>query len=622
MDFRFRLRRFTRYFRFVKGLLLEQIPEKTAILLSSIIATTQRVTSLLIPGLLTVSLTLIIYTVGYRDFYQQLETTYFIHRFILLLLCILFSVRFMITLPLIQRWRARFFNFGLVVLVFYLRTVAREIPFLEAGSAALIANKLTLFFGIVLLFFIEISHILRFIYRRGVNPALLFVGSFAAFIIIGGFLLLLPNATTGTIDPLDAFFTSASAVSVTGLAVVDTATEFTMTGKVIILMLIQIGGLGIMTFAGLISFLVLGSTSIQSQLALRDMISSGRMSNVISFIARVVIVTFTFEAIGAFMIYGTLSNDMFTSESQKIFFSVFHAVAAFCNAGFSTLSAGLYDVNVRYNYSLHWVIALLIILGGMGFPILFNIFTFFRIRIINLIRSILGKPEREVYTNVLQATGKLALTTYTILLVAGFVMYFIFEINHTLAEHQGVFGKLTTSFFGSVTPRTAGFNTVDLAKFSLPTIMIYLLLMLIGASPGSTGGGIKTTVAAVAFLNMKSIVLGHERTEAFRTEISIASVKRAFAIILLALLVLGLAVLLLSINDAEMGLLRLAFEAFSAFCTVGLTLGVTPQLSALGKLVILVVMFIGRVGALTLLFAVVTRSNERPYKYPPEEIMF
>ncbi len=152
--------------------------------------------------------------------------------------------------------------------------------------------------------------------------------------------------------------------------------------------------------------------------------------------------------------------------------------------------------------------------------------------------------------------------------------------------------------------------------------MIYLLFMLVGASPGSTGGGIKTTVAAVAFLNMKSVVLGHERTEAFRTEISPASVKRAFAIVLLALMVLGVAILLLSINDAEKGLLRLAFEAFSAFSTVGLTLGVTPDLSMLSKCVIILVMLIGRVGALTLLFAVVTKSEQKPYRYPTEEIMY
>lgn len=608
--------------RFAGGLVIEQVPEKTAALLASVVSIAGRVTAFLIPLLLAVLLGIVIYTVGFDDFYQQVEKAHLAYRYILLLLCILFTVRFLIMLPRLRRWRARFFNAALLILIFYLRSLTEDIPLLETASSMLIAKKLLLFAGILFLFFIEVSNILRFIYRRGVNPAMLFVGSFVAFIILGGFLLLLPNSTTTTITAVDAFFTSASAVCVTGLIVVDTATEFTTTGKVVILMLIQIGGLGIMTFAGMISFLVVGTVSIQNQLALRDMISTSRMSNVISFISRVVVVTLTFEAIGAFMIYGMVSEKMFETESQKIFFSVFHAISAFCNAGFSTLSLGLYDANLRFNYSLHWVIATLIILGGMGFPILFNIFVYFRVKITNNLQNIMGNPERENYTNVLQATSKLALATYFILLAAGFVTYFIFEMNHTLLAHPTSFGKITTSFFGSLTPRTAGFNTVDLADLSLPTIMIYLLLMLIGASPGSTGGGIKTTVAAVAFLNMRSVVLGHERIEAFKTQITTTSVKRAFAIILLALLVLGLSVLFLSINDAEIGLLRLAFETFSAFSTVGLSLGVTADLSDFGKIVIIAVMLIGRVGALTLLFAVVTKSAAKPYKYPSEEIMF
>lgn len=622
MSLKLRLKKARRYFRFFASLILERIPEKISILLESVFEISLKVASLLIPLLLTVSLTIVLYTVGFEDIYQQHYKAYIAHRGLLLVLVILFTVRFLTLLPQVKRWRSRFFNLLMVVLVFYLRSLSEEIPHLEEGSSLLIAKKLTLFSGILFLFIIEVSHILRFIYRRGVNPALLFAGSFAAFIIIGGFLLLLPNATTKGIHPVDAFFTSASAVCVTGLIVVDTATAFTTTGKVFILMLIQIGGLGIMTFAGMISFLVTGSVSIQNQLALRDMLSSSRMSNVISFISRVVVVTFTFEAIGAFFIYGTLSDQLFKSEGEKIFFSVFHSISAFCNAGFSTLSSGLYDGTVRFDYGLHWVVALLIIMGGMGFPVVFNIFTFLRIKVTNAIKKLLKDPQTETYTNILQSTARLSLTTYFILLGFGFVAFFIFEYNHTLHEHTTMFGKITTSFFGSVSPRTAGFNTVDMLQLALPTVMIYFLLMFIGASPGSTGGGIKTTVAAVAFLNMKSVVLGHERAEAYRTEISVASIKRAFSIILLALLVLGLAVLLLSIHDSEHGLLKLAFEAFSAFSTVGLSFAITAQLSMFGKLVIMAVMFIGRVGALTLLFAVVTKSGDRPYRYPSEDIMF
>lgn len=622
MDIIHTLKKLRRHLRHNGRVLLGKIPEKVMILLRALSEIFLKTAAIIIPLLISVSFTLIIYNVGFEDFYTQRERVYLLHQVILLLLGILFTGRFLLLLPHIDRWRARIFNVVLIGFIFYLRELAQEIPELTPRSSSFVGEKLILFFGILILFVTEVSQILRFIYKRGANPALLFVGSFGAFIIMGGFMLMLPNATTNSIHPVDAFFTSASAVCVTGLIVVDTATAFTLTGKIIILILIQMGGLGIMTFAGMISFLVTGFVSFQNQLALGNMLSGSRLSNVINFISRVVIVTLTFEAIGAFLIYGSISDGMFASEIDKIFFSVFHAVSAFCNAGFSTLSDGLYDGTVRFNYRLHWTIGILVMLGGMGFPVVFNIFTFVRVKVKNTIKRLLREPERETYTNVLHATSRLALATYFILLLVGFVAYFAFEYNSTLHEHATVFGKITTSFFGSITPRTAGFNTVDITLLSLPMLMIYFLLMLIGASPGSTGGGIKTTVAAVAFLNMKSVVTGHSRTEAFRTEISVASIKRAFAIILLALLVLGISVLLLSIHDAEKGLLKLAFESFSAFSTVGLTLGITPQLSLLGKFVIMAVMFIGRVGALTLLFAVVTRSQGTLYRYPSEDIMY
>ncbi len=623
MRFLARLQRALRRVRYRCRSFLEQVPDHTVLLLRTIQRISLRVTSAFIPALLTILLSIVLYIVGFEDIYLQHNDVYMAQRSILFLLGFLFSIRFIVMLPDLERWRARLFNLMLVVLVFYLNRLAAEIPELLPGSSTFIIRKLALITGIILLFFIEVSHILRFIYRRGLNPALLFVGSFATFIVIGGFLLLLPNATRVPIHPVDAFFTAASAVCVTGLPVVDTATAFTMTGQVILLILIQIGGLGIMTFAGLIGFMVTGSVSIQNQIALKDMLSSSRMSNVISFLARVVIVTITFEAIGAFMIYGSLPEGTFHSEGQKIFFAIFHAVSAFCNAGMSTFTSGLHDEGIRYNYGLHWVIGGMVILGGMGFPVVFNIFTFLRIKVTNVVKRLLKNPAKETYTNVLQATSRLALVTYFILLLAGFVLFFIFEYNDTLREHDTFFGKITTSFFsGSISPRTSGFNTVTVTALSLPTIMVYLLLMWIGASPGSTGGGIKTTVAAVAFLNMKAIVMGRERIEAFRTEITSESVRRAFAIILLSLLVLGLSVLLLSVYDSHHGLLKLAFEAFSAFSTAGLSLGVTPNLSVFGKLVMMATLFIGRIGALTLLFAVVTRTAERPYKYPSENIMF
>jgi len=201
-------------------------------------------------------------------------------------------------------------------------------------------------------------------------------------------------------------------------------------------------------------------------------------------------------------------------------------------------------------------------------------------------------------------------------------MYLVFEQDATLREHRSLGGMLVTSFFGSVTPRTAGFNTVDVTALSLPTIMVYLLLMWIGASPGSTGGGIKTSTAGLAVLNMVSVIRGKDRTEFFRSEISHQSTRRAFAVIFMSLLFIGLSVFLVSINDYDKGLIKIAFEVFSAFSTVGLSLGITGALSDFSKAVIVLTMFIGRVGTVTLMVAFIRQSKALHYRYPKEEITF
>jgi Trk-type K+ transport system membrane component len=216
----------------------------------------------------------------------------------------------------------------------------------------------------------------------------------------------------------------------------------------------------------------------------------------------------------------------------------------------------------------------------------------------------------------------LALAVSGILLSIGFIAYFFFEQNATLQQHPTWTGKLITSFFGSVTPRTAGFNTVDLTAMNLSTIMIYLMLMWIGASPGSTGGGIKTTTAGVAIINMAAILRGKDRSEVFSIEISHDSVRRAFAIIILSLLLIGIAIFSVSINDSDKGLIAIAFEVFSAFSTVGLSLGITANLSVYSKVILMITMFIGRVGMITLLVAFIKQSKKLYYRYPKEEITF
>lgn len=579
--------------------------------------------SVCIPFLLILAVGLIIYDFGFKPFWSNHIQINRWLQVVLHALVVFTGLRLLLELFKKKKKWVRILTiagwFFMAFLAFYLLPEKAEAD--TAGNRFLVL-KVILYASILLAFFIELSYWLQFVYYQTVSPALLFVGSFFFLVLLGAFLLKLPNATTGRLSAVDALFTATSAVCVTGLSVVDTATEFTNLGKLIILILIQIGALGIMTFAGLFAFAVTGASSLKSRLAFRDLMSGKEVSNIIYFVYQVVAVTFLFEAIGAFLIYLSLPDDLFIRPIDKVFFSVFHAVSAFCNAGFSTLTNGLYEPALRYNYTLQFFVALLIILGGMGFPIVFNLSRYFKVKLLNFFFVITRSNRRIYFPKIISLNSRLALVVTAWLILTGFVAYFIFERNHTLLAHTSLSGKIMTAFFGSVTPRTAGFNTVDISALSLPTIMIYFLLMWIGASPGSTGGGIKTTTFGVAILNMASILRGKDRSEAFRAEISHNSIRRAFALIFLSLLFIGLSVFLMSIYDSDKGLIRIAFESFSAFSTVGLTLGITGSLSDFSKVVLIFTMFVGRIGTVTLMVALIRQTKTLYYRYPKEDITF
>lgn len=584
---------------------------------------TVSLTQAILPFFALLCFGLLIYDAGFNDFYEVKYLVYEAWFFLLVIIEILLVIYFLLNLKNKPRIRPLIFNLILIVFTHVIQRGAYRLFTGDTipGDGYFLPIKLLVYAGTMFLFISEATYVLRYIYQRGINPAFLFSASFFLFIGFGALLLMVPNATVNGIHPVDAWFTSASAICVTGLTVVDTAATFTTEGKLILLALIQLGGLGIMTFAGLLTYLASGSVSFRNQLALKDMLSSNQLGGVINWIGRVVVVTLFFEALGALFIYQTLDDTLFTSIAEKIFFSIFHSVSAFCNAGFSTYTNGLYELPIRFNYNLHLVIAMLIVLGGIGFPIVFSIFNYFRVRMIRLLYTILKKPFYENHIHIINTTSRLALATTGILLIFGFVTFFVFERNASLLQHPSLYGKMITSLFGSITPRTAGFNTVDLTVITLPTVMIYLLLMWIGASPGSTGGGIKTTTIAVAFLNLRTVALGKNRTEVAHTQVGDTTIHRAFAIILLSLLVIGVTVLILAINEPDKSLFALAFESFSAFSTVGLTLGITANLTIISKLVLSFVMLIGRVGTLTILFAFITQAKTSYHKYPREEIL-
>ena len=530
--------------------------------------------------------------------------------------CIISTLtRYIVNIKLIKR---RVFIFDLLSVSFslwiYYMYLFIGIPF---ETDLLLENPIWIRIAVILAFIREFSEI-RFNYKRTLlNPAQLFVASFLLIICIGTIMLMLPKATYDGISFIDALFTSTSAVCVTGLIVVDTGSHFTEFGQIIILSLIQIGGLGILTFASYFSYFFKGGSTYENQLALSDITNSKKLGEVFSVLKYILLITFGIELLSGLLIYATLNPQNFDSKYQQIFFSVFHAISAFCNAGFSTLSSSLYDEGYKFNYSLQFVMIITFVIGGLGFPIVSNIIKYLKYRFNLLISFGKNRPGSKPW--VLNLNSRITLTTTLIISAVAFVLFFTLEFNNTLSEHS-LFGKFVTALFGVTTPRTAGFNTIDTASMLFPTTMMIFLLMWIGASPSSTGGGIKTSTFAIAVLNFISLAKGKTRIEVYRREIADISVRRAFAIITLSLIVIGLGIMIISIFDSDKNLMDIAFECFSAYSTVGLSLGITADLSSISKFSIIIIMFVGRVSMLTIIIAVFKKINFVNYNYPSEEI--
>jgi len=473
---------------------------------------------------------------------------------------------------------------------------------------------------LVLSLIVEISTSSLNFNNRNTNPGLLFAFSFIFIILLGTGLLLLPNATYTGIGFTDAFFTSTSAVCVTGLIVVDTATYFTPLGQTFIVVLIQIGGLGIMTFTSFFGYFFKGGATFGHEFLLKDLINEEKLGEIFNTLLKIIALTLSIEAIGAMIIYSTLDPTLFTGSLSVIGFSAFHSISAFCNAGFSTLSENLYQPGFRNNYNLHYIIGVLIILGGMGFPIVFNYYRLFNQFLRNKYNQINSKSRYVNTPKIINANTRLVVITTLLLLAGGFVFFMFSEYDHSL-KGLSWGGKVAGAFFGSVTARTAGFNTVDMTLLAPATILVYFFLMWVGASPASTGGGIKTTTFAVAILNFVSMAKGKDRTEVFGRELSNESGRRAFSVIFLSFLVIGLSVLMMTITDGQLDLSKIIFEVISAFGTVGLSLGITAKLSLAGKWILIVTMFLGRVGTLTILVGLFRRMRNYAYRYPSEDIM-
>jgi len=456
-----------------------------------------------------------------------------------------------------------------------------------------------------IIFALEIGKGSRFLANIHLGPAQMLTFSFIILICGGTFLLMLPEMTTGhAIRLVDALFTATSASCVTGLIVVDTATYFTLKGQIIIMLLIQLGGLNIISFATFFATFYRQSPGIKYQSLMKDFLSVDAFSDTKMLLRRIFSFSLIIEAIGCVFIYFLWGDQIvFKTDQQRWFFSLFHAISSFNNAGFSLFTNGLYEPVIRTSYFLHLTIAVLIFLGGIGFLALQDMLS------IRSIRDRMRNPWRKFAVNT-----RVVLITSVFLICFGALVFYLLERNNTL-KGLGVLGTIITCIFQAVTPRTAGFNTVDFTQLVNPTLIFLMFLMFVGASPGSTGGGIKTTTFAVLIKSVITTITGRKSLEFFRQSIKEEAVSKAYAIVLFSLLLTLVSSFFLTITEKNISFIRLLFEEISAFGTVGLTTGVTPLLTEAGKAIIIASMFIGRIGTLTLALTLSKRAPYTKYKY-------
>lgn len=438
--------------------------------------------------------------------------------------------------------------------------------------------------------------------KKGISPPQIIVLGFLAIILFGAFLLTLPvsSATGEGTSFLNSLFTATSAVCVTGLVVLDTGTYWSSFGKFVIISLIQIGGLGFMTITTFGVIMIGKKIGIKERILMQESLGQEKVQGIISLTKNIFLGTMFIEIIGALL----LSTQFIPAFGWKdgIAKSFFHSISAFCNAGFDTLGNFSSLTGYYSNPVINMTIMLLIIFGGLGFTVIFD-FT------------------KNKKFKKLSLHSKLALLVTSILLVFGtLVMLFLEYSNPETIGQMSLFNKLQVSAFQAVSPRTAGFNTIDLAKLTDSSKFFMMLLMFVGGSPASTAGGIKTTTLAVLVLAMLAFVNNRD-VEAYGRRIKYSVVNKAMTIVVIALFIVITGSMLISIGNPDIAFLDILFEVTSAFATVGLTLGITTKLTAMSQFILILIMFAGRVGALTIILALASRDKKYGYQLPEGNVL-
>lgn len=459
---------------------------------------------------------------------------------------------------------------------------------------------------------------------RRTNPSLILAVSFLAIILIGSGLLMLPRCTFDgvTLSWVDSLFISTSAVCVTGLVPLDISTTFTPLGLTVIILLIQVGGIGVMTLTSFFAMFFMGNTSLYNQIIVRDMMSSESLNSLLSTLLYILLFTFVIEALGMVAIWTSVHGTLDMSIKQELAFAAFHSISAFCNAGFSTMAGNLGNPQLMAGSSMFYIyISLLVILGGIGFPILVNfksILSYYYHALSYRIRY--AKPYRNRRQHIYNLNTKIVLIMTAFLLLLGTASFLIFEWNNAFAG-MSVADKFVHAFFNSACPRTAGFNSVDLTALSLQSVLVYILLMWVGGAAQSTAGGVKVNAFAVVILNLFAVIRGTERVEIFGRELSVDSIRRSNATVVMSVGVLFSFIFVLTILEPDISLLALAFESISALSTVGSSLNITGLLGNPAKILISLLMFIGRVGLITLMLGIVRQKHNTRYRYPSGTII-
>jgi len=437
--------------------------------------------------------------------------------------------------------------------------------------------------------------------NKDLNPSIVLVIGFATVIFIGAILLNLSIASQNnqSVGFVNALFTSTSAICVTGLIVVNTAAHWTIFGQIVIMALIQIGGLGFMTMATLLALVMGKRIGLKTRIIMQEELGQFTISGVVRLTIRIIQATFIIEGIGAILLAIKFIPEY--GLGKGIYFGIFHSISAFCNAGFDIIGNSL--ENYVESPIINFTIMGLIILGGIGFTVVIDVIKTKKIK------------NFSVHTKiVLVMTGSLILS--------GFIFFFLLEYNNVTINGLSLPNKMLAAMFQSVTPRTAGFNTISTEALRDSSKFLTIIYMFIGGSPGSTAGGIKTATFGVILFGIYAEIIGKEDVEFARRRISAETVSRSLAILMIALTIVSIVAIMLSLTEFGFEFLDILFETVSAFGTVGLSTGLTGDLSTAGKIIISITMFLGRLGPITVATAIAERHTGKKalIRYPEGKV--